>query len=314
MGLLMSQTPASAMVITSRSGNTTVITPPERYELCKSDAEIQALQNSFGLIRVSSTPTKAAMHPGWPETLISLVTSAYTVRSSLTSPSEQHITVHFAVSLVWTLIQNISWTISFVAIEKEKATAGWLNALTWTSTSAVWFALRARQEVLVSTLLLLITCFQIGGSSAVSGGRQDGSLGSIAYNVTDLNGCVPYNGTHYLQQGTRSHAFYLIQVAELGVAGIFVSPFFFCALGQCCSSDVSDYEAESNADVWALVVAGAQFLLYFPVLVFEFVIAGKGRPVVISGNCLLVELDPKLGFLDSKIEVWWKVLSGITGL
>lgn len=60
-------------------------------------------------------------------------------------------------------------------------------------------------------------------------------------------------------------------------------------------------------------MARFQFLLFFPILVYEFVIAGKGRPVVISGNCMLVELDPKLGFLDAEIESWWKALSGITG-
>lgn len=41
--------------------------------------------------------------------------------------------------------------------------------------------------------------------------------------------------------------------------------------------------------------------LVFPVLVYEIVVATKGRPVVISGNCMLVELDPKWGFYDSEI-------------
>ena len=124
---------------------------------------------------------------------------------------------------------------------------------------------------------------------------------------------MPYNGTHYLEQGTRSHAFYLIQLAELCVASMFVSPFFICALGGYCGSYTTDYEREWNAGRWALFVAGAQLLLYFPVLVYECVIAGKGRPVVISGDCMLVELDPKFGFLDSDIVAWWKVVSGITG-
>ena len=53
--------------------------PPERYELCNNQACIAALQQEFNLIQVSSTPSKAAMEPGWPETLISIVTSTFVV-------------------------------------------------------------------------------------------------------------------------------------------------------------------------------------------------------------------------------------------
>ena len=54
--------------------------------------------------------------------------------------------------------------------------------------------------------------------------------------------------------------------------------------------------------------------MYIPVIVYEAVIANKGAPVVISGNCMLIELDPRFGFLDSEIEAWWKVLVGFGGL
>ena len=71
--------------------------------------------------------------------------------------------------------------------------------------------------------------------------------------------------------------------------------------------------SEEESRPFGCLVAMFLFLLYVPVLVYEIVIASLGRPVVISGNCMLVELDPKFGFLDFEIETWWKVLTGITG-
>jgi hypothetical protein len=55
-------------------------------------------------------------------------------------------------------------------------------------------------------------------------------------------------------------------------------------------------------------------VLYLPEIIYEGVIAGKGTPVVISGDCMLIELNPKWGFLDSEIENWWKATELITGL
>jgi hypothetical protein len=47
-------------------------------------------------------------------------------------------------------------------------------------------------------------------------------------------------------------------------------------------------------------------LIWLPVLIYEIHVAVSGTPVVFSGNCMLVELNPKWGFLDSEIETYWK--------
>jgi len=60
-------------IVEAANGNTSY---SERYELCKPDAEIQQLQQTYDLIVVTSTPTKAAMHPGWPETLRGVASSS----------------------------------------------------------------------------------------------------------------------------------------------------------------------------------------------------------------------------------------------
>jgi hypothetical protein len=72
----------------------------------------------------------------------------------------------------------------------------------------------------------------------------------------------------------------------------------------------------SGASHGSLKVASGSLLLmiYVPVLVYEVIIAVKGTPIGISGNCMLVELNPRFGFLDSMIESWWKVFVSITGM
>jgi hypothetical protein len=48
-------------------------------------------------------------------------------------------------------------------------------------------------------------------------------------------------------------------------------------------------------------------------LIFAAVVATKGTPMVVSGNCLLVELSPRKGFLDSEIRTRWKAFSSFMG-
>jgi len=61
------------------------------------------------------------------------------------------------------------------------------------------------------------------------------------------------------------------------------------------------------------ILAAILMFIYVPVLVYEVLIAAKGTPVVISGNCMLVELDPRFGFYDSEIDTWWKLLISLGG-
>jgi hypothetical protein len=118
--------------------------------------------------------------------------------------------------------------------------------------------------------------------------RWQGNVGTIAYIVTDLNGCTPFNGTAYLQQGARSRAFRIIQTCE----------WVFTILGLAAAFIASCTIARHDDDAWhvkTLVWAGLSSILYVPEIIYEGIIAGKGTPVVISGNCMLVELNPRWG-------------------
>ena len=126
-------------------------------------------------------------------------------------------------------------------------------------------------------------------------------LGSVAYRITEFHGCVPRNSTTYLEKGARSDVFRTIQTVQINCSAV-VFIILLCAFKG------------KHSEVQKVVFAPCTILISFPLLVYEAVIATKGRPVVMSGNCMLVELDPRLGFLDSQIDNWWKTLVGITGL
>jgi hypothetical protein len=149
--------------------------------------------------------------------------------------------------------------------------------------------------------IILFVVIQWAGTAAVIGQRWNGqSLGTIAYNITNANGCQPFNGFAYLEQGARSHAFKSIQTME------FIWPWIASTIGICI--------VRGNLERAKLVFSIATITLVFPVWIYECSIAGMGRPVVMSGNCMLVELDPSVGFLNSEIDSGWKWLVSITGL
>lgn len=96
--------------------------PPELYEICASQFEIHALQESLGLITVQAIPQKAAMHPSWPETTISILFFLVTGILYIANSGEETTLGFFALLLP--LIESVCWTISYAFIEHEKTTGG----------------------------------------------------------------------------------------------------------------------------------------------------------------------------------------------
>ena len=136
--------------------------------------------------------------------------------------------------------------------------------------------------------------------------RWASSFGSVAYNIIDTNG---YDGVDYLMKGARFRAFAIIQTVQ----STCVSLLYFGGDGDCECGDwegEGDVEGEFGKVLKAILVA----IVFLPIIYYEIIIATKGSPVVMSGNCIFVELDPKLGFFDTEISNSWKTLVGITGL
>ena len=134
-----------------------------------------------------------------------------------------------------------------------------------------------------------------------------GTVGTVAYQIVDTNGCTPYDGLEYLERGARSRIFRIIQTVEYFYSGIVITGIMFASFGGSDSMGSRQRVLQVAAGLGLLV-------LWLPILAYEIRIALLGTPVVISGNCMLVELNPKWGFYDTEIEDYWKVLVSLTGL
>ena len=261
------------------------------------------LHRLSGLIAVSSTPTHAAMHPGWPETLISIVISFYAVIVALFSDGDYSQLTFFTLLLPG--IVDVAWTTAFAFIEHDKATGGWLSVIDGSTSCILMLWAQQTGNPGIGGILALFWVFQTGAEIAVLVQRWKGYVGTIAYMINDSNGCTPYNGFQYLEQGARSRAFRIIQTAEYLYSGLVITGVYLAgASGEVGNSHM---KLKAGAGLGLLV-------MYIPVIIYESIIAVKGKPVVISGNCMLVELDPRFGFLDSEIQVWWKFLVGLAGM
>jgi len=97
----------------------------ERYRLCKTDIEVETLQRTYDLIRVDAEPTHGALQPAWPETLITMGISIYTVITLGKISSSVWKVVIFNAVIPFLMV--LAWTISFVVAEINYKTAGWIS-------------------------------------------------------------------------------------------------------------------------------------------------------------------------------------------
>jgi hypothetical protein len=296
----------------------------EQYQLCKTDAEIEALQITRNLTRVDARPVHGALHPSWPETLVTVIFSMYGLIPG--DPDSKPGFVTLVSKAVIPFIMVLAWTVSFVIAEINYSTAGWISPNLVAPITAFFTATQYQESGsdnlignLASLLSLLLGILQFFASFALIGQRFAAPtytvwspdphltttfnltrLGSVAYQITDFHGCLPRNGTAYLEKGARSDIFRAIQTVQANYSCLILVILFIML--------------KSDREVKKWAVAFCTFLLSFPLLIYEADMATKGRPVVMSGDCMLVELDPRLGFLDTDIDNWWKALVGITGL
>lgn len=276
--------------------------PPERYELCETDADIQSLQERYGLTLVSSVPTNAAMHPGWPETLSSIIFALYSIIVAINrSPGHENATLLGV--LIWPIIVDISWTIGFGILQHEKLKGGWISVEDGATTAIFMAWAFSIEAYTIGILFNLFWTFQGAAALAIVIQRWKKEIGTIAYMIIDTNGCTPYNGLVYLEQGARSQSFRILQLVEFLYSGVIINGVWLMTI----SGNVDRRELK-------LFAAAGMMFIFIPVIVYEGIIAVKGTPVVISGDCMLVELNPRWGFLDSELAVWWKIFVSISGL
>ncbi|KAF2999679.1 hypothetical protein E8E13_001986 [Curvularia kusanoi] len=292
--------------------NTTTGLAAHHWQLSKSHADVEAFRTKHNLILVDSSPTDAALQPSWPQALVQYIliappitcwytsqtTHAVRHSSSFGDPiiinsqySSEHQSQTSTTLTPWSVLQTIlspflfiMWTISFGTAQHQVDTAGWLSVMGW----ALWFDLT---HVVLGAYAVPMLLFQWTGSFAVIVQRWTSGFGSIAYSIDNLNGCVPVDGLAYLQQGARAHSFRLLQSITFPVATLFM---------------VLNLRNPATFNAFLATPALAE-------LIYTAVVASKGTPMVVSGNCLLLELNPRVGFLDSSISTRWKAFSGFMG-
>lgn len=261
------------------------------WTLSKKSEDVEAFRKLYNLTIVNATPQDAALMPSWPQALVQYIlinppincwsSQTYEVNGRVVSRTT--ITPFNILQLIMSPFLFVAWVVAFGMTESSPKTGGWMSVLGW----AMWFDLF--QFYNVFTYIPLI--FQWPASLALTIQRWHGGLGSVAYQVTNLNGCSPHQGLDFLQQGARSHQFRILQTVTFSISTL---------LGAM---------SLNNPDQMGTAMA-------FPALaelIMTAVIASKGTPMVVSGDCLLVELNPRKGFLDSSISTRWKSFASFMG-
>jgi hypothetical protein len=170
--------------------------PPERYELCKTETDILYLQQSYGLIPVTATPTQSAFQPSYPETMSSTAFAIYAIY--VAAMEKKRTAAADMGTLLPPIVVAIFWTMSFAFIEHRQATGGWLSVtdISITANFASW-AIEAGNPLAYP--FLLVWGFQGAGSWAILIQRWKGIVGSVAYLISDTNGYTPYDDLSYLE-------------------------------------------------------------------------------------------------------------------
>ncbi|KAK4446667.1 hypothetical protein QBC34DRAFT_383018 [Podospora aff. communis PSN243] len=156
------------------------------------------------------------------------------------------------------------------------------------------------------------------------------AYGTIAYAITDTHGCTPHlnDDFSFLQRGARSRIFAIIQLAQLIYSILVILALIPFALGKgrrmaremMLDTGIMHPRAFGGPTAWLVTARGfarcmqlwlpvAGFVAGFPLLVYGTIVATRGTPVVVSGDCMLVEMSPRFGGLDwGEVELWWRVL------
>jgi len=285
---------------------------PEHYVLAKSEKDISIIQSLYNLTLVSATATKAACHPGWPEASLSIIeigVAVYCFRRLVKADRAFEYWTWLSVCTAsFSSLISIWWMIGFGIVQSEKATGGWLSTTAWTYYVCLGAELYSYKGFTrrCGESLLVVAFLQCIGALCLIIQRWRGDVGSVAYMISNTYDCVPQNGFAYLESGVRSRAFRIFQTASY-INAIWA---LFHALGN---TEGNLRRSGSTTEIFTLTFSVYFLLIMVPELIYTIIIATQGRPVVISGSCMLVELDVKWGFLDSEISALWKVLISWVG-
>ena len=276
-----------------------------------SESEINNLIQSKGYIRVTSTPTLAAMHYEWVQLSVFVILSILLFFRFLKPPQTWgKLDMAFVVT---SAIMFPIWIAGFIIIHIHPiAEAGWSSCLGWFALATLlqdWYSWEKRPfSKSIYYIMHVILAFWWVGSLYLIIARFGGFIGTVAYKIISLNGCsAPDPNDRNFIGGIRGMGLLAGQI------GLFVGISIFSLLRWCPETSFGSRPGiKTKWLLWTYVVT---LVVYWSVITALCINLGRlGSPYVVSGNCILVELDPRLSFYDSIIPTYWKVLMAFFGL
>ncbi|KAK5654612.1 hypothetical protein OQA88_7242 [Cercophora sp. LCS_1] len=342
-----------AWIEAQQNNNATTTNLPEQYRLCEKDIDVAILQKNYALIRVDAIPTHAAMHPGWSTVLATLIINfGVYLWGKFT---EHGVYLNRFISFILPFGITVLWFATFIIAQTNYTSAGWISASLTTmmallATMVDWFiavfvwgdsrrtqSSASRWPVVVVGIFCFVGILEVACvlAAVVQRFMASTEYGSVAYEIADDNGCSPRGGDsdfEFLQQGTRSRIFSIIQLVQAVYSVAIVLAMVPFALGRgrrmvkemMLDTGIPNPNAFGTLMNYLVAVRGvARFMQAYlpvatlvtgvPLLLYGAILATRGVPVAVSGNCMLVELSPRFGFMDSEIDLWWRALAGAVG-
>lgn len=230
------------------------------------------------------------------------------------------------VIIPFVLFQLIIWIAGFAISQRRGTRGGWISVTIWSIFSL--------GSLLSIPGAILFTFYWIASLLHLIW-RWNGAIGSVAYLITDLRGCTPHDGLEFLQAGRRGRPFRIFQVVLFVAATVDAMVKVWRVVRSWGSSvkaresaikargSARDNQGSTRKDLESarkdqdiarkdqVKVHHYNLIGYvsFALLVYVCYVGNAGTPLVVSGDCLLVEANPRYGFLDSTIGTTWKALS-----
>jgi hypothetical protein len=211
------------------------------------------------------------------------------------------------VSDTLTIFENMLWLATFGIVLANPSEAGWPSILQWVHLGVLAYITLGDEENngldLLRIALRFLVVFEYGATLYLLIGRSAGSVGNVAYKITNLNGCTlatSMSDPNFVGGWLRGPVL-AIQWVNFVLATV-------TAIVSTCMS------WEHNLRVKYQV-----FFFFFISLclseILVFVVKGSnGVPFFLSGDCALIELDPRAAYYNSEIDAYWKAFMTILGV
>jgi hypothetical protein len=214
------------------------------------------------------------------------------------------------VSDTLTIFQNMLLLATFGIVLANPSEAGWPSILQWVNLGVLAYITLGDEENkgldLLRIALRFLVVFEYGATLYLLIGRSAGSVGNVAYKIINLNGCTLATSTYdpNFVGGWFRGPVLTIQWVNFVLATV-------TAIASTCMSWKHNLRLKYGVFFFSFI---SLFLSEFFVFVVKGSNYGYGVPFFLSGDCALIEPDPRDAYYNSEIEAYWKAFMTILGV